>query len=171
MTNDPQLYIVPTPIGNMEDITLRAIETLKNSDIILAEDTRHAKKLLNHYNITTKVNSYHLNNEHKKGDVLTVAHIAGIQAAKKTSDLIPLCHPLSLNSVKLHFEIKNDHILVKCLAKVSAKTGVEMEALTGVSVACLTIYDMCKAVDKEMVISELTLMEKTGGNSKDIVRR
>ena len=62
MTNDPQLYIVPTPIGNMEDITLRAIETLKNSDIILAEDTRHAKKLLKHYNILTKVNSYHLNN-------------------------------------------------------------------------------------------------------------
>jgi len=112
-----------------------------------------------------------INNEHKKGDVLTVAHIAGIQAAKKTADLIPLCHPLSLNSVKLHFEIKNDHILVECLAKVSAKTGVEMEALTGASVACLTIYDMCKAVDKEMVISELTLMEKTGGNSKDIVRR
>ena len=112
-----------------------------------------------------------INNEHKKGDVLTVAHIAGIQAAKKTSDLIPLCHPLSLNSVKLHFEIKNDHILVECLAKVSAKTGVEMEALTGASIACLTIYDMCKAVDKEMVISELTLMEKTGGNSKDIVRR
>tara|TARA_B100000674_G_C37938030_1_gene961282 strand:- start:576 stop:1028 length:453 start_codon:yes stop_codon:yes gene_type:complete len=111
-----------------------------------------------------------INNEHKKGDVLTVAHIAGIQAAKKTSDLIPLCHPLSLNSVKLHFEIKNDHILVECLAKVSAKTGVEMEALTGASIACLTIYDMCKAVDKEMVISELTLMEKTGGNSKDIAR-
>ena len=68
MTNDPQLYIVPTPIGNMEDITLRAIETLKNSDIILAEDTRHAKKLLKHYNILTKVNSYHLNNEHKRVD-------------------------------------------------------------------------------------------------------
>ena len=68
MTNDPQLYIVPTPIGNMEDITLRAIETLKNSDIILAEDTRHAKKLLKHYNVFTKVNSYHLNNEHKRVD-------------------------------------------------------------------------------------------------------
>ena len=66
MINDPQLYIVPTPIGNMEDITLRAIETLKNSDIILAEDTRHAKKLLNHYNISTKANSYHINNEHNK---------------------------------------------------------------------------------------------------------
>ena len=68
MTNDPQLYIVPTPIGNMEDITLRAIETLKNSDIILAEDTRHAKKLLKNYNVLTKVNSYHLNNEHKRVD-------------------------------------------------------------------------------------------------------
>ena len=106
-----------------------------------------------------------LDNKHKKGDVLTVAQIAGIQAAKKTADLIPLCHTLNLNSVKLYFEVKRDHILVECIAKVSAKTGVEMEALTGVSVACLTIYDMCKAVDKEMLISDVTLLEKTGGRS------
>ena len=97
--------------------------------------------------------------------LLTVAQIAGIQAAKKTADLIPLCHTLNLNSVKLYFEVKRDHILVECIAKVSAKTGVEMEALTGVSVACLTIYDMCKAVDKEMLISDVTLLEKTGGRS------
>ena len=111
-----------------------------------------------------------LNNEHKKGDVLAVAQIAGIQAAKKTADLIPLCHTLNLNSVKLYFEINKDHILVECIAKVNAKTGVEMEALTGVSVACLTIYDMCKAVDKEMVISDLTLLEKIGGRSGEYKR-
>ena len=111
------------------------------------------------------------NNDHKKGDVLAVAHVAGIQAAKKTADLIPLCHPLSLSSVKLYFKIKHDYILVECVAQVSAKTGVEMEALTGVSIACLTIYDMCKAVDKNMVISDLTLVEKTGGTSGDFVRK
>ena len=84
--------------------------------------------------------------------------------------MIPLCHTLNLNSVKLYFEIKKDHILVECIAKVNAKTGVEMEALTGVSVACLTIYDMCKAVDKEMVISDLTLLEKMGGRSGEYKR-
>ena len=111
-----------------------------------------------------------LNNEHKKGDVLAVAQIAGIQAAKKTANLIPLCHTLNLNSVKLYFEIKKDHVLVECITKVDAKTGVEMEALTGVSVACLTIYDMCKAVDKEMIISDLTLLEKIGGRSGEYTK-
>ena len=85
MTNDPQLYIVPTPIGNMEDITLRAIETLKKSDIILAEDTRHAKKLLKHYNILTKVNSYHLNNEHKRVDEYVQMIINGNKVSLITS--------------------------------------------------------------------------------------
>lgn len=110
------------------------------------------------------------NNEHKKGDVLTIAHIAGIQAAKKTSDLIPLCHPLSLDSVKLSFQINDDHIAVQCTAKVSSKTGVEMEALTGACVACLTIYDMCKAVDKQMIIGEIMLLEKMGGRSGHMLR-
>jgi cyclic pyranopterin phosphate synthase len=104
---------------------------------------------------------------HAKGDVIAVARIAGIQAAKKTSDLIPLCHPLMLNAVELDFELDEDnscvHIQGRC--KVSGKTGVEMEALTAVSVAALTVYDMCKAVDRGMAISGITLLHKEGGKS------
>lgn len=105
------------------------------------------------------------NNSIKKGDVLTVAEIAGIQAAKQTSNLIPLCHTLMLNKVKVETAIVEDGVEVMCMAKSQGKTGVEMEALTGVSVALLTIYDMCKAVDKNMVMSEISLLEKT---KKDI---
>ena len=104
---------------------------------------------------------------HKKGDVLAVARIAGIQAAKKCSDLIPLCHPLLLNSVEVSFHIDQQasavHIEGSC--KVSGKTGVEMEALTAVTVAALTIYDMCKAVDRGMEINQVGLLEKKGGKS------
>ena len=96
-----------------------------------------------------------------KGDVLAVARIAGIQAAKKTADLIPLCHQLPLSKVEVDFTIKDAEIQIRCLAKTEAKTGVEMEALTGVSVAALTIYDMCKAIDKKMVIREVILEKKT----------
>jgi cyclic pyranopterin phosphate synthase len=106
---------------------------------------------------------------HKKGDVLAVARVAGIQAAKKTSDLIPLCHPLMLTSVAVEFRIDSAgscvHIDATC--KVSGKTGVEMEALTAVSVAALTIYDMCKAVDREMEIRNVGLLSKSGGKSGD----
>ncbi|PCJ21453.1 MAG: cyclic pyranopterin monophosphate synthase MoaC [Candidatus Cloacimonadota bacterium] len=109
-------------------------------------------------------------NQMKKGDVITTAHIAGILGAKKTSDLIPLCHPLFLDSVKLSFEILKDHVYIVATAKTSGKTGVEMEALSAVSVACLTIYDMCKAIDKEMVISDICLQEKQGGKSGHFIR-
>jgi len=103
----------------------------------------------------------------KKGDVLGVARIGGIAAAKKTWDLIPLAHPLPLTSVKVDFEPDQDRSVVHIEArvKVTARTGVEMEALTAVSVAALTIYDMCKAVDRGMVISNVRLMEKSGGRS------
>jgi len=103
----------------------------------------------------------------KKGDVLGVARIGGIAAAKKTWDLIPLAHPLPLTSVKVDFEPDQDRSIVHIEArvKVTARTGVEMEALTAVSVAALTIYDMCKAVDRGMVISNVRLMEKSGGRS------
>lgn len=102
-----------------------------------------------------------------KGDVLSTARIAGIMAAKKTSELIPLCHPLMLTKVAVDFEMseKDYSIGCKCTAKLSGKTGVEMEALTGASVALLTIYDMCKAISKEMVIKEVHLLEKSGGKS------
>ena len=103
----------------------------------------------------------------KKGDVLGVARIAGIQAAKKCSDLIPLCHPLALSSAEISFDYDEDQsrVLVTATCKLSGKTGVEMEALTAASVAALTIYDMCKAVDRGMVISEVALQEKSGGRS------
>jgi cyclic pyranopterin phosphate synthase len=96
-----------------------------------------------------------------KGDVLTVAQIAGIQAAKRTSELIPLCHPLALNHVAINFKVRRAAIEIFCTAETSAKTGVEMEALTGVSVAALTLYDMCKAVDKTMRIENIRVMQKT----------
>lgn|SRR5690606_12889776 len=104
---------------------------------------------------------------HKKGDVLAVARIAGIQAAKKTSDLIPLCHPLMLTSVKVDFDLDQagNRILITAICGLDGKTGVEMEALTAASVAALTIYDMCKAVDKGMTIESVCLQEKTGGKS------
>lgn len=105
--------------------------------------------------------------KHKKGDVFAVARIAGIQAAKKTSDLIPLCHPLMLSSVKVELTPQADqnavHITAVC--KLAGRTGVEMEALTAASVAALTLYDMCKAVDKGMVIEQVRLLEKRGGKS------
>lgn len=110
-------------------------------------------------------------NQHKKGDVLTTANIAGIQGAKRTSDLIPLCHTLLLSKVKLEFEIESGGVRVEAMVKTSAQTGVEMEALTAVSVACLTIYDMCKAVDKDMVISQICLLEKQGGKSGHYQRK
>ena len=96
-----------------------------------------------------------------KGDVFATARIAGIQAAKQTPQLIPLCHTLPLSDVKIDIVTSNDGAEVKCIARTVAQTGVEMEALTGVSVALLTIYDMCKAVDKEMRISDIRLVEKT----------
>ena len=95
-----------------------------------------------------------------KGDVLTVAQIAGIQAAKRTAELIPLCHPLPLNHVEIQFKMRSAAIEIVCTAETSAQTGVEMEALTGVSVAALTLYDMCKAVDKTMRIEGIRVVNK-----------
>jgi len=104
--------------------------------------------------------------EHPKGDVFAVARIAGIQAAKKTSDLIPLCHPLMLTSVKVELQADGeDAVLIRARCKLTGQTGVEMEALTAASVAALTIYDMCKAVDRGMVIEQVRLLEKLGGKS------
>ncbi|MGQ3003316.1 MAG: cyclic pyranopterin monophosphate synthase MoaC [Hydrogenophaga sp.] len=103
----------------------------------------------------------------KKGDVLGIARIAGIQAAKKTSDLIPLCHPIALTRVAVEFDIEPESHSVRCLAtaECTGQTGVEMEALSAVSVALLTIYDMCKAVDRGMVMGGVRLVEKRGGKS------
>lgn len=103
----------------------------------------------------------------KKGDVLSVARIAGIMAVKNTSNMIPMCHPLMISKCSVDFELddKKNEIITYCTVKVEGKTGVEMEALTGASVSLLTIYDMCKALDKSMVIKEVHLLEKSGGKS------
>lgn len=108
-----------------------------------------------------------MSGSHHKGDVFATARIAGIQAAKKTSDLIPLCHPLMLTKVEVELEAQpeQNRVHITSLCKLSGKTGVEMEALTAASVAALTIYDMCKAVQKDMVISQTRLLEKRGGKS------
>jgi len=105
--------------------------------------------------------------ETKKGDVLTVAKIGGIGAAKRTGTLIPLCHPLSLTGIEVTFSLDDQRraVLIEAEVRCTGKTGVEMEALTAVAVAALTIYDMCKAVDKGMVISDIRLIEKAGGRS------
>ncbi|OSY87052.1 molybdenum cofactor biosynthesis protein MoaC [Tenacibaculum holothuriorum] len=111
----------------------------------------------------------HFNNDElitKKGPVFQTAIIAGIQAVKKTSDIIPMCHPLLINGVDIDINITdNQHLEVFCKVTIEGKTGVEMEALTGASATCLTIYDMCKAISQEMVIKEIKLIEKTGGKS------
>ncbi len=107
----------------------------------------------------------------KKGDVLTIALVAGIQAAKKTSDLIPLCHPVGLTTVDVDLQLDDDipGVVISATAKTSGKTGVEMEALVAVSIAALTIYDMAKAVEKTMCIQNIRLIEKHGGQSGDVI--
>ncbi|HHZ69566.1 MAG TPA: cyclic pyranopterin monophosphate synthase MoaC [Methylococcaceae bacterium] len=108
-----------------------------------------------------------INGTHKKGDVLSVARIAGIMASKKTADLIPLCHPLPITHVDIHFQIEADNhrVTCTCTVKTQGKTGVEIEAFTATQIALLTIYDMCKAVDRGMVIQSVRLVQKSGGKS------
>lgn len=109
------------------------------------------------------------NGEIGKGDVLGVARVAGIMAAKKTSDLIPMCHPLMLTKATVDFELKDKKIYIEALVKTTGQTGVEMEALTAATTAALTIYDMCKAMDKKMVIENVHLYKKTGGKSGEFI--
>jgi cyclic pyranopterin monophosphate synthase len=117
------------------------------------------------------------NEQVPKGEVLSVARLAGIMAAKRTGELIPLCHPLPVECVEVDFDLPDltsdgnrpVKIRIKAIARISAKTGVEMEALTAVAVAALTIYDMCKAIDKTMAITDIRLLEKTGGTRKTAV--
>ena len=111
----------------------------------------------------------HFNNDElitKKGPVFQTAIIAGIQGVKKTSEIIPMCHPLLINGVDINIHVINsEHIEVLCEVIIEGKTGVEMEALTGVNITCLTIYDMCKSISQDIVIKEVKLLEKTGGKS------
>ena len=107
--------------------------------------------------------------EHKKGDVISIARVAGIQAAKKCSELIPLCHPIMLSKVEIDIQLDkaSNRVAILALCKLTGKTGVEMEALTACNIAALTIYDMCKAVDKHMIIENTQVISKTGGQSGD----
>ena len=114
-----------------------------------------------------------LDSKIEKGDVLSVARLAGIMGAKQTSSLIPLCHPLPITSVEVDFDadLENGVVRIGALAKVTGQTGIEMEALTAVSIAALTIYDMCKAIDKEMEIGQIRLLKKSGGRSGTFERK
>lgn len=114
-----------------------------------------------------------ISGNHHKGDVFATARIAGIQAAKRTWDLIPLCHPLMLSKVEIQLEAlpETNQVRIESLCKLTGKTGVEMEALTAASVAALTIYDMCKAVQKDMVIEQVRLLSKSGGKSGDFIAK
>ena len=140
--------------ANMVDVTEKAIteRTARAQGFIKMNDIA--------FSLITK-------GEHKKGDVFAVARIAGIQAAKQCSNLIPLCHPLMLSKVQVDFEIDHQHQQIKVLSlcKLSGQTGVEMEALTAVSVACLTLFDMCKAADPGMEIFGIKVLTKEGGKS------
>ncbi len=127
-----------------------------------------------HARVTMKPETFNLIMDKKitKGDVLGVARVAGIMAAKKTSELIPMCHPLNLNSVKINYEDNNqDSVKITSEVKVSGKTGVEMEALTAVSICALTIYDMCKSADRSMIISDVYLVKKSGGKSGTFINK
>ncbi len=140
-------------------------------DVSDKEATRRVARASGHVVMQPETLQLIRNRGHAKGDVLEVARLAGIMAAKRTGDLIPLCHPLPLESVTIGFTFPDETtVAIDATAAITAKTGVEMEALTAVSVAALTIYDMCKAVDKGMTITQVRLEEKTGGKSGHYVR-
>ena len=138
-------------------------------DVSDKEVTRRSATAQGTISVSREVMNAVLGKKVKKGDVFTVAQVAGIMGTKRTSDLIPMCHPLSLTNAKVSFSMDEEasSITVFCTAVTDGKTGVEMEALTGASIALLTIYDMCKAIDKRMVLSDIHLVEKTGGKSGD----
>lgn len=138
-------------------------------DVSEKEITRRSASAQGTISVSRDVMDAVLGKKIKKGDVFTVAQTAGIMGTKHTADLVPMCHPLSLTNAKVSFSIDEETctITAVCTAVTDGKTGVEMEALTGVSVALLTVYDMCKAIDKRMVIENIHLVEKTGGKSGD----
>ena len=138
-------------------------------DVTEKEETVRIAKASGKIKLSSEAYAAVVKGEIKKGDVFAVARVAGIMAAKKTSDIIPLCHPLQLSKISVDFSFDDENTSIICVgsAKLSGKTGVEMEALTAVSAALLTVYDMCKAIDKGMVISDIRLLEKSGGKSGD----
>lgn len=140
-------------------------------DVTAKEETERIAVATGCIKVNEEVFAAIKNQTAKKGDVLGTARIAGIMAAKKTSDLIPMCHPLMLTKVTIDFTLEEKELAIHCFctSKLCGKTGVEMDALTGVSVALLTIYDMCKAMDRSMEMTEIHLVEKMGGKSGHFV--
>ena len=139
-------------------------------DVADKKDSKRMARARGFVNLSAETLSAIAEGRAKKGDVLAVAELAGIMAAKKTAELIPLCHPLPLTRVKLVLTPQNDGIAVEAEVGCTGKTGVEMEALTAVSVACLTVYDMVKAMEKSARIGPIELVEKSGGKSGDFKR-
>ena len=139
----------------------------KMVDISSKKDTQRMAEARGSIQLTSKIMQSILKDINKKGDVLTVAKIAGIQGGKKTSELIPLCHNILINSIKIDFKILEDECSIECyvLTKSNGATGLEMEALTALTISLLTIYDMCKGIDKGMTIKNISLMKKMGGKS------
>ena len=146
----------------------------KMVDVSEKSETFRSAIAMSSLSVNQEIYNKIVTNQMKKGDVLAVAQVAGVMAAKKTWDIIPMCHPLSLTGVDLTFsweQMNEDYILhIRAFVKTKGSTGVEMEALTAASVCALTVYDMCKAVDKGMVIGQTFLVEKTGGKSGDYKR-
>ncbi|TVZ80282.1 cyclic pyranopterin monophosphate synthase subunit MoaC [Aeribacillus composti] len=146
----------------------------KMVDISEKEETVRTAHAISSILVSKEVYEKITNSQVKKGDVLSVAQVAGIMAAKRTADIIPMCHPIALKAVDIQFEWKCDEnkyeLMIHSFVKTKGSTGVEMEALTAASVCALTVYDMCKAIDKGMVIGQTYLMEKTGGKNGDFRR-
>ena len=136
-------------------------------DVSAKADTARTAIAQSHVELTPAIVAAISDNSLPKGDLFATVRIAGIQAAKKCSDLIPLCHPLPLSKITVDIELQDQALVIRALCKTTGKTGVEMEALTAASVAALTVYDMCKGLDKGMVIREIKLLDKTGGKSGD----
>jgi len=136
-------------------------------DVSAKADTARTAIAQSQVELTPAIVAAISDNSLPKGDLFATVRIAGIQAAKKCSDLIPLCHPLPLSKITVDIELQDQSLVIRALCKTTGKTGVEMEALTAASVAALTVYDMCKGLDKGMVIRETKLLDKTGGKSGD----
>jgi cyclic pyranopterin monophosphate synthase len=141
-------------------------------DIAFKDITKRTAKCAGYISMQKKTLQMIKNNSFKKGDVLSVARIAGIMATKQTSSLIPLCHPIPIEHISIDFNIFEDENKISCNVQIdtTAKTGIEMEALCAVQICLLTIYDMCKAVDRSMIISDIKLLEKHGGKSGSYIR-
>lgn len=152
MVEQPLTHLDPLGRARMVDVTQKEVSARRA--------TARGRVLM-----TPETTALIARGEVSKGDVLAVARVAGIQAAKRTSDLIPLCHPVGIGGILINFRIDDAWVEVEARVETVDRTGVEMEALTAVSVACLTIYDMCKSVDRAMTLGEITLWEKNGGRS------